>query len=76
MSNDQFAQLLQKWPSEIVARTEIPRFSGGAVAAGTVANADCLGVGPKGRFTIGRKVCYPAASVVDWLREKARPAGI
>jgi hypothetical protein len=68
---DQFTGLKDKWPSDIVSRSEIYSFTGGAVRPGTMANADCDGKGPKGSFMIGRKVVYPVASVIDWLREKA-----
>jgi hypothetical protein len=68
-----FDQLLKKWPSELVARSEVSAFTGGAVCPGTVANADCEGVGPKGRFRIGRKVVYPAVALVEWLKERSRP---
>lgn len=68
--------LLQKWPSDIVSRSEIPTFTGGAVASGTIANADCQGKGPKGRFCIGKRVCYPAASVVEWLKGRAKPVAM
>jgi hypothetical protein len=68
-----FDKLLEKWPSGIVARSEISAFTGGAVCPGTLANADCEGVGPKDRFRIGRKVVYPAAAVVEWLKERSKP---
>lgn len=57
----------QKWPSTFVARSKIGEFSGGLVAPGTLANADCLGKGPSGAFKIGRHVAYPTESVADWL---------
>jgi hypothetical protein len=71
MKNEFFGEVLNKWPSAIVARTEIPKLTGGAVAAGTVANADSRGEGPKGRFYIGKRVCYPVVSVIEWLESKS-----
>lgn len=70
---DSIADLQKKWPSPFVARTEIRTFTGGAVAVGTLANADSRGDGPSGRFRIGRKVCYPVTSVIEWLERKAKP---
>ena len=70
---DALSELSRKWPSPIVARTQIKIFTGGAVAVGTLANADSRGEGPSGRFTIGKKVCYPVASVIEWLERKANP---
>lgn len=69
---DTLSELSKKWPSPIVARTEIKAFTGGAVAVGTLANADSRGDGPAGRFTIGKKVCYPVSSVIEWLEGKSQ----
>ncbi len=68
---DIFQAMAEKWPSAIVARTEMRDFSGGAVSAKLLANADCEGTGPKGRFCIGRKVCYSVENAIDWLRARA-----
>jgi len=57
----------EKWPSTFVARTRLSEFSGGLVAPGTAANADCRGEGIRGAFKIGRQVAYPATEVVSWL---------
>ena len=44
-----------KWPSSFVARQEAKRFSGGIISEKSLANLDCKGEGPKGRFSIGKK---------------------
>ena len=69
---DTFERLKDKWPSEFVARSEIFAFTGGALRPGTMANADCDGVGPKDSFMLGRKVVYPVTSLIEWLRGKAQ----
>jgi hypothetical protein len=63
--------LAHKWPSAIVSRDEIGRFSGGAVSARYLANLDSKKRGPKGRIRIGRKVAYPVAELVKWLEARA-----
>jgi hypothetical protein len=67
-----FSELAKKWPSSIVSRSEIPTFTGGAVAVGTIANADSRGDGPKGRFKVGSKTCYTVESVIEWLESRTR----
>jgi hypothetical protein len=59
-----------KWPSSVVARSEVKTFSGGLVSAGTMANHDSQGNGPEGAFCVGRKKCYPVESLCDWLIER------
>jgi hypothetical protein len=62
-----------KWPSTVVARDEIDRFSGGLVTPRYVANLDSRGLGPAGRFMVGGKVAYSVNSVIDWLMARAKP---
>jgi hypothetical protein len=57
----------EKWPTSFVSRAQIPNFTGGAIAVGTIANLDSQGNGPAGAFRIGRHVCYPVDSLVEWL---------
>lgn len=61
-----FDQMKEKWPSGIVSRSEIGKFTGGILSPGTMANVDSMGLGPE-RMTIGRKVAYPVDSLVQWL---------
>jgi len=62
--------LKNKWPSAIVARSQVQFFTGGAVKGSTIANLDSLGEGPPERLRIGRSVCYPVHSFVAWLEER------
>jgi hypothetical protein len=62
--------LAEKWPSNIVARTEIKAFTGGTVSEKYMANLDSQGAGPNGRFKIGRKVAYPVNELVEWLERR------
>jgi hypothetical protein len=40
----------------------------------TLANEDCLGVGPKESIYLGRHVGYPRAAFMEYLRAKTRAA--
>ena len=65
-------ELSSTWPSPLVARnqSQLDKFSGGILNARTLANEDYLGTGPKDRVKIGKKVAYPVASLVEWMRAK------
>ena len=62
--------MLDKWPSNIVSRIEAPQFSGGSVSVKLLANQDCQGTGPVGRFYVGRKACYTGESLAKWIRAR------
>jgi hypothetical protein len=66
-----FNKLKESWGSAIVARSEINRFTGGALQPRTLANLDSKGAGPQGKFKIGRKVCYPIEAVIAWIRARS-----
>ena len=71
MNTTNFSDLEQKWPSTIVSRQEVGRFSGGLLHPRTLANLDCLGLGPKGRIRVGRKICYTVESLIEFITRKA-----
>ena len=60
-----------RWPSEIVARTEVSRFTGGLISEKYMANLDAQGKGPSGRVRCGRKIAYPVASLVEWMENRS-----
>ena len=62
-----FQEMVNKWPSTIVARTEIETFTGGLMSEKYQANLDSAGLGPKGRIRCGRKIGYPTQEYADWL---------
>ncbi len=68
---DIFQQMADRWTSSVVARTQIEKFTGGALTSRYLANLDCDGKGIQGRFTIGRKVVYPTDSVIQFLKERS-----
>jgi hypothetical protein len=63
--------LAEQWPSQIVARTEIKKFTGGLISEKYIANLDSAGKGPAGRIRIGRKIAYPVNELVRWLESRA-----
>jgi hypothetical protein len=64
-------QMAANWPSPIVARTEIEKFTGGLISEKYQANLDSAGKGPEGRIRIGRKVAYPVNAYLTWLKERS-----
>jgi hypothetical protein len=57
----------ERWPSSFIPRSQVPKFTGGLIAVGTLANNDSAGTGIEGAFRVGRQICYPVDSVCDWL---------
>lgn len=70
MDTDIFDRLAVSWPSPIVARAQVGKFSGGLLHARTLANLDCLGRGPR-KVSLGRKVGYDRDDLVRWMKERA-----
>lgn len=66
-----FQEMVDRWKSPIVARTESAVFSGGLLNEKTLSNYDCTGIGPEGRFRVGRKVCYPTKNLAAWLEKRS-----
>jgi len=64
-----FSELMRTWPSTIVARSEVGKFSGGLVRPKTLANAESLGIGPRS-FRYGKKIFYRTEDLVAWLNER------
>lgn len=72
--NNCFQAMADRWPSTVVARTEIRNFTGGLYSPGRLANLDSLGEGPREKVRVGRKVCYPVTSLIEWLEERSKPS--
>ena len=70
-SRPDLSAMARNWPSSHVERSKVAEFSGGAVAPGTLANADSKGIGPEGVTHIGRRVIYSSLELVKWLEDRA-----
>jgi len=64
----------ERWPSDLVARSEVRAFSGGLLNPKSLANLDCLGLGPE-RVRVGAKVAYTLEGLVSWLEERTETIG-
>ena len=71
MNESIFQEMVDKWKSAVVARTEIEVFSGGMLKEKYAANLDSAGLGCPGRFRVGRKVVYPAKALAEWLESRS-----
>ena len=74
MTKDVFDEMADRWPSAIVARVEVGKFSGGLLSPKTQANIDSLDLGCE-RITVGRKVAYILAGengLIQWMRSKSK----
>lgn len=67
-----FREMASKWPSTVVARAQIARFTGGLLQPGTMANLDSKGLGPHGRIMLGKKSGYMLDALVEWLESQAK----
>ena len=70
---DVFSEMGERWPSAVVARVEIGKFTGGMISAKYMANLDSLKLGCE-RITCGRKVAYIIEGpngLVAWLRNRS-----
>jgi len=63
-------KLAVNWPSSIVARSEVSKFSGGLINPRRLANMDSLGLGSANRYRVGRKIAYPVDSLVAWMESR------
>ncbi len=66
-----FKSMVESWPSPLVAREEIERFTGGLLTAKYCANLDSQGKGIRGRIRCGRKIVYFTTAVVEFLASRS-----
>ena len=71
MKGDIYDELAARWPSPIVARKEVGRFSGGVLNPRSMANFDSLRE-HTGKIQIGpRQVAYDVEKLVLWMRNRS-----
>ena len=63
-----------EWPSPVVARSEVERFTGGLICRRTMANLDSEGKGPSEKVNLGRSVGYSKQSLISWLGKRLQIA--
>lgn len=63
------SELANKWPSAIVARKDIAKFTGGLLSPKTMANLDSLGKGPPS-MKWGRQMVYPLKTFIPWFADR------
>jgi predicted DNA-binding transcriptional regulator AlpA len=69
---DIYEQMAEKWPSAIVARREVFKFSGGLLNPRTLANLASRGEGPP-QVKMGTQIVfYPVSDLVAWLRARVQ----
>ncbi len=68
--SDIFTAMVEKWPSTLVASSEVKTFSGGIVSGKTLANLRSLGEPVPESIKIGSKRALIAVSLADWLRQR------
>ena len=62
-------ELAEKWPSSVVARSEIGKFTGGLLHGRSMANRECRADATSiPRFRMGKKVFYRVDDVIDFLK--------
>ena len=66
-----FKDLADKWPSSIVARSQVSNFSGGVLNSKYLANLDSLGRGVKGRIRVGRQIVYSVDALIEFMEQRA-----
>lgn len=66
------AELEVAWGAPFVCRDQrsLDRATGGLVHPRTLANLDSQGLGPAGKFRIGRRVGYPAREFFQWFADR------
>jgi hypothetical protein len=72
MNKIDLSSMAAKWPSTIVSRDQVGKFTGGLVTPGTLANIDIReGIT---RYRRGGKIYYMAADLIAWLERTSEKA--
>lgn len=53
-----------------ITRESVSSVLGMPVSSKTMRNHDCLGTGPRLRFSVANKVVYPAAFLLEWVEQQ------
>ena len=66
-----FKEMADRWPSTILSRDQVSKFTGGLLSARYLANLDSKGLGPARIIKVGRKAGYIVTDFVEWLEDRA-----
>ena len=66
--SDIYDKMAEAWDAPCVARTDVRRFSGGAVTGKTLANLESKGLGPE-KMKFRGKTLYETQKLVAWMRD-------
>lgn len=66
-----FSSLADNWPSKLVAREEVKRFTGGVIHPKSLENLDSRGEGPRNRIRTGKKISYYVEEFITWLENRS-----
>ena len=69
LSDDEkeFIETLSQALPAVIAREKVEYYTGGLVAAQTLAHSDSQGTGPAVSWRVGRKVGYKTVSFLEWM---------
>lgn len=67
-----FSRIIESDKCGFIPREKIGDVTNGVLNPSTMAKLDSLGQGIKGRFRIGRKVCYTPKAVVEFLNARCQ----
>jgi len=73
-TSDLFSQLKEELPVAF-GRTAVDQLLPGIISSKTLANLDSQGLGPKNRYTQGRKVFYRREEFIEFLMERTTRLG-
>jgi hypothetical protein len=71
-ARDILKKIDEAWPSPIVLRRDIAKFSCGLVTHRSMETADQRGWGISGRISINGKVAYKKESALKWLESRIK----
>ena len=75
LNKPDLSNLASSWPSPLVSRDNVEKFTGGIVTQKYIANLDSRKLGPQGRIKIGRKIAYPVNAFIEWLESRGEVLG-
>jgi hypothetical protein len=65
-------KMVAKWPSHLVARSQVSKFTGFALSGKSLANLESRGESGPEKIVIGRKVAYRAEELALWLLSRGK----